>query len=120
MAQVHVLVFSDFGSRPVPSVEVRNSLRSRIAAISPLVDELMWLIAACRHADGNEADIEIALREALANAVIHGNRKDPDKQVEVVCRYGADGAVDVAIRDHGQGFDNRTFPDPTALGGCLA
>jgi serine/threonine-protein kinase RsbW len=113
MAQVHVPVFPSFGSRPVPSVEMRKSLPSQIAAISPLVDRLMSLIAACRSADGSEADIEIALREALANAVVHGNWEDPEKQVEVVCRCGADGSVDMTIRDQGQGFDSRTIPDPT-------
>ena len=114
MAQVRVPVFLKFGSRPVPLVEARYSMRSHIAAISPTLDALMSLIAACRRADGSEAEIEIALREALANAAVHGNREHPDKQVEVVCRCGADGAVDVSIRDQGRGFDSRTIPDPTA------
>jgi serine/threonine-protein kinase RsbW len=113
MAQVHVPVFPSFGSRRVPWVEVQNSLPSQVAAISPFVDRLMSLIAACRAADGTEFDIEAALHEALTNAIVHGNREDPEKQVEVACGCGADGSVDITIRDQGQGFDSSTIPDPT-------
>jgi serine/threonine-protein kinase RsbW len=114
MAQVHVPVFPSFGTRRIPWVEIQNSLPSQVAAISPFVERLMSLIAVCRAADGTEFDIEAALHEALTNAIVHGNREDPEKQVEVVCRCGADGSVDIAIRDQGQGFDSRTIPDPTA------
>ena len=114
MTQAHDCVFPNVGPRPGPSIEMRNPLPSRIEAISPLVVRIMSLIAACRAADGSEVDIEIALREALANAIVHGNREDPDKRLEVVCRCGIDGAVDITIRDQGHGFDSRTIPDPTA------
>ena len=112
MTQAHVC--PDFGSRPSPSIELRHSLPSRIGAISPLVARIISLVAACRTADGSEVEIEIALREALANAVVHGNREDPDKHVEVACRCEADGAVEITIRDQGHGFDSRTIPDPSA------
>lgn len=105
---------SDFEYRPIPSVEVRHSLRSQIAAVSPLVDQLMSLIRASRAADGSEGDIETALQEALTNAVVHGNRENPNKHVELICRCAADGAVDITIQDEGDGFDSSSIPDPTA------
>jgi len=113
IAQVHVPVFPSFGSRRVASVEMHSSLPSQVAAILPFVDQLMWLIAACRGANGSEFDVEIALREAITNAVVHGNREDPEKRVEVACRCGADGSVDITTRDQRHGFDSRTIPDPT-------
>ena len=113
MAQSHLSDHSDLEYRPVPSVEVRLSLRSQIAAISPLVDQLMSLIGASRAPDGSEGDIEIALREALTNAVVHGNRENPNKHVEIICRCAVDGAVDITIRDEGDGFDSSSIPDPT-------
>lgn len=103
-------------SRPVRFVvEMRRSLPSTVAAISPCVDQLMSLIATARSPDGSEVDIELALREAITNAVVHGNNHDPDKRVEVVCRFSLDGEVSITIRDQGQGFDSGALPDPTAV-----
>ena len=99
--------------RSGPHIRLELSLRSEVGAISPFVDTLMHLIRKCKWVAGNEEDIEIALREALANAVIHGNHEDPGKQVYVGCRGGTD-EVSIVIRDEGQGFDSGDVPDPTA------
>ena len=99
--------------RSGPHIRLELSLRSEVGAISPFVNTLMHLIRKCQWVAGNEEDIEIALREALANAVIHGNHEDPGKQVYVGCRGGTD-EVSIVIRDEGQGFDSGELPDPTA------
>ena len=58
-------------------------------------------------------DVEIALREALANAIIHGDHEDRRKHVQVTCRCEPD-EVAIAVKDEGSGFDINTVPDPTA------
>lgn len=59
------------------------------------------------------ADFEIALHEALANAVIHGAAGDPRRTFRVRC-YGEPGeGIVVAVRDQGPGFDPAAVPDPT-------
>jgi len=95
-------------------VELTYSLSSDVAMVSPFVDDLMHTINILRAMDGTEVDIEVALREALLNAMIHGNREDPGKRVylRVCCR--ADGEVSIAIRDEGAGFESGSVPDPTA------
>ena len=35
--------------------------------------------------------VHLAIEEALVNAIKHGNRKDPAKTVEVVCRISKNG-----------------------------
>jgi len=70
----------------VPFVELRQSLPSKVAVISPFTDQLIRFILNFRKADGRETDIEMALREALANAVIHGNGENSCKRVYVRCR----------------------------------
>jgi serine/threonine-protein kinase RsbW len=60
-----------------------------------------------------EADVELALREALANAVIHGNHENPQKYVHIRCCCKRD-EVSVAVKDEGRGFDINTVADPTA------
>jgi serine/threonine-protein kinase RsbW len=55
--------------------------------------------------------IGIAVREAVANAIKHGNREDPDKTVEV--DFGLEGdEVVVRVADQGEGFDLQKLPDP--------
>jgi serine/threonine-protein kinase RsbW len=62
-------------------------------------DELYWVVT--------------ALREALANAVRHGNRLEPERKVHV--EYRVDGCqVTIQIEDEGDGFDVSAVPDPTS------
>jgi serine/threonine-protein kinase RsbW len=103
----------------VPFVELRQSLSSRVAAISPFVEQLMRFVLYFRRVDGGEIDIETALREALANAVIHGNGDDSRKSVYVTCRCYMDGEVSITVRDEGRGFNSNAVPDPTFLENLL-
>jgi len=56
--------------------------------------------------------VELALQEALANAVRHGCGGDPSKQVQCCVAHDASGEVVIIIRDPGTGFDARAVPDP--------
>ncbi len=100
-----------------PFVELHQCLASRAAAISPFVDQLMRFIGLLmgRFGVGKEAkgEIEIAVFEALANAVIHGNHENTDKHVDVICRCSMDGELLIIVRDEGEGFDCSAVPDPT-------
>jgi serine/threonine-protein kinase RsbW len=110
-------------SSSAPVVELRQSLASRAADISPFVDQLMRFIKLFTLRLGiakeTEDDIEIAVLEALANAVIHGNGENPDKQVHLSCRCSMDGEISIVVRDEGEGFDTRAVPDPTEPQGLL-
>ena len=100
-------------------VELRQSLPSQVGAISPFLDQLMRFIQRFP-GEGNETDIEIAIREALTNAIVHGNRENHEKCVYVTCRCSQDGQVLITIRDQGEGFDNGALADPTALENILS
>src|SRR5579864_835684 len=115
MAHTQSLSLLPRNGHSVPFVELRQSLPSKVAAISPFTEQLMLFILNFRMADGSEIDIEMALREALANAAIHGNGDDSRKSVYVTCRCYMDGEVSVTVRDEGKGFDSSTVLDPTAL-----
>jgi serine/threonine-protein kinase RsbW len=112
--------FLSRNTRSFPFVEVRQSFSSTIATISPFVDQLMRFIERFRGSDATDTDIEMALREALANAVIHGNREDPTKRVYVTCRCYGDEEVFIKVEDKGNGFDASTVPDPTTPSRRLA
>jgi serine/threonine-protein kinase RsbW len=96
-------------------LEVRTWVQSEIGQISPLVDWLMNLIAAYGCVRGEEQFVELALREALSNAILHGNRLDAHKLVHVCCRCEGRNGVFIVVRDQGQGFDPNQVPDPLAF-----
>jgi serine/threonine-protein kinase RsbW len=79
----------------------------------------MRFILKFRSADGSEVDIEMAVREALANAVIHGNGESSRKHVHIECRCYTNGEVSITVRDEGPGFDTSAVPDPTTPEGRL-
>jgi serine/threonine-protein kinase RsbW len=56
-------------------------------------------------------DIELAVREVVANAVLHGNRQDPNKRIFLTAAADPSGLV-IYVRDEGQGFDPSSVPDP--------
>jgi serine/threonine-protein kinase RsbW len=96
-------------------LEVRTWVHSEIALISPLVEWLMGLIAASRCVSGREEYVELALREALCNAMLHGNRLQARKLVHVRCRLEYCSGVYLVISDQGEGFNPKTLPDPLAV-----
>jgi len=89
-------------------------MKSEIEAISPFVDALMLKIREIHCDPGAEFAIELALREALANAVLHGNRQDSGKQVHVRCDCDESSGISLVVRDEGPGFDPAKVPDPLA------
>lgn len=55
--------------------------------------------------------IKIALEEALVNAIKHGNKLDPRKQVRIEASITPKQA-EICIEDEGPGFDRSLVPDP--------
>ena len=109
------------GKRSRPSIlEIDTWMPSEIQAISPTLDRLMRLIEGLQCIPGAERDVELALREALVNAVVHGNQKDPEKKVHIRCRCGPGKEISIVVTDQGKGFDfektagNGPTPDPAA------
>jgi serine/threonine-protein kinase RsbW len=111
-AKVATPVSQSFHSAPY--VELRNSLPTHVDLNSPFVDELMRFIARFRVSAGNNSEIELALREALVNAMVHGNQQDPHKRVYVKCRCAADGEVSLTVEDEGHGSENHVVIDPSS------
>ena len=96
-------------------LDVHTWVRSEIALISPLVDWLMSLIAASRCVLGDEQFVELALREALSNAMLHGNRLDAGKLVHIRCCCECGHGVFIVVRDQGHGFDPSNVRNPLVV-----
>src|ERR1700731_3477644 len=101
-------------------LEIDAWIPSEISAISPLVERLMRLVEGSHCIRGEESAVELALREALNNAVVHGNRLDAHKLVHVRCRCKVGRGISLIVSDQGQGFDANSLPDPLAVENLLA
>ncbi len=61
---------------------------------------------------GDMFHVQMALEEAIVNAIEHGNLRDPAKKVHVQFDVNAD-RVNIVIADEGKGFDHQNVADPT-------
>jgi serine/threonine-protein kinase RsbW len=69
---------------------------------------------------GDVEGIGLAVREALANAIVHGNQCDPEKVVGILVAVNERCDLLIIIRDSGSGFDPSRVPDPTVGDSLLA
>ena len=76
------------------------------------VDRIMNVVREMSCASGSEFEIELALREALVNAVVHGCKSDPDKIVQCCVACDETRGLLIVVRDPGPGFDLASLPNP--------
>ena len=98
---------------PSEEPQVRISIGSRfehIDLIQVVVDDALERLGLD---DDSRHWVGIAIREAVANAIKHGNRQDPEKEVEVELAIVGDEAI-IRVVDQGEGFDLQAVEDPLA------
>ena len=74
------------------------------------VSEKAAMLAGFQH--GEALDLALAVREAVVNAIVHGNRRDPERNVDIAFEVDP-SRLRARIRDRGDGFDPSDMPDPT-------
>jgi serine/threonine-protein kinase RsbW len=89
-------------------------------AIALFADQVMLLLQQRDATNGKGFEVELALREALANAVLHGCKSDPAKRVECTVACEEDGSILIIVRDPGKGFDPLSVPSPLVAENILA
>jgi len=94
-------------------LRMEATLDGHVDAIHPVVDSIMQMVRAMGCAAGKEAEVEMALIEALANAVVHGAKNDRSKKIQCCVACDASRGMLIVIRDPGEGFDPRAIPSPT-------
>ena len=82
------------------------------AAMSKIQSGMNELLASRQWPEDDTMKVELALQEALANAIRHGCKGDPTKQVQCLVSFDASGNVVIVVRDPGPGFDVTTVPNP--------
>lgn len=87
-------------------------LASRFENIEVAERALVDLCHRAGCAEDEEYWLVTALREAVANAVRHGNRQEPSRLVRIAYTI-ANSTVTIRVEDEGDGFDPADIPDPT-------
>ncbi|MGB9179815.1 MAG: ATP-binding protein [Pyrinomonadaceae bacterium] len=88
------------------------TLPSRIEAVGDAADAAAQVVSRSGLGEDAAFGVDMAVREAVTNAVLHGNQQDETKLVEVTFRNSNDG-LEISVRDQGQGFRPENVPDPT-------
>ena len=90
-------------------LELPNDIRSIEHAVEYVMEHCS---GCCAYARKLNLNFRVGLSEALSNAMLYGNERDPGKhvRVEVTIR---DEEVTARVTDQGAGFDHATVPDPT-------
>jgi serine/threonine-protein kinase RsbW len=108
------------GSKSIALKKVLPFLREKIEFVIPskiewMHEVLSYLIERTAHLGiikPSTSNIFVALDEAIANAIKHGNKSDPNKRIHVVADISAEQAI-FTITDEGDGFDLNSLPNPT-------
>lgn len=101
----------DFDSEKLV-MKLKVALAAERSAVDPVVQNIMGVVRGMQCAVGKEDDIELALTEALANAVVHGAKEDPSKVVECIVACDEQRGMLIMVRDPGPGFDPGALPNP--------
>ena len=88
------------------------SLPSRIEAVDAAATAVAEFISRSGISEEAAFRIDMAVREAVTNAVLHGNRQEQSKAVELTLKSSPD-AIEISVHDYGQGFNPEEVPDPT-------
>jgi len=88
-------------------------IENQYDAAVKVLDSILSEVTRCGFNDQACFGIRLALDEAMANAIRHGNANDPDKQIEI--HYSVNiKETRISITDQGNGFVPEELPDPTA------
>jgi serine/threonine-protein kinase RsbW len=98
-----------------PGMERVLNIASRIEnlrEVEKIVDEIS---TACSMSSEVYGNVLIATLEAANNAILHGNKLDENKDVNLAFKWD-DNQLELVVTDQGKGFNYKDIPDPTAPG----
>jgi serine/threonine-protein kinase RsbW len=90
---------------------VTLDLQSRLDVLAEVQATVEQLTDAVGLDDDAAADVAVAVRESVINAIRHGNHMQLDKHVRVSLVV-FDESIEVEVADEGAGFDPDSLPDP--------
>jgi serine/threonine-protein kinase RsbW len=86
-------------------------VKSRPSAIVKVCDQILSKLEASGFDKDDIFAVHLALEEAFLNAVNHGNKMDPTKEVKIDYSVGLD-KIEISVTDEGEGFEPEAVADP--------
>lgn len=87
------------------------SLRSELSSLNR-VEQMIQELTQEYHLEQEVTDrITMALHEAITNGILHGNKLDPSKTVEIDTHLEGN-LLRITVRDQGEGFNPNALPNP--------
>ncbi|MBL1214757.1 MAG: ATP-binding protein [Ignavibacteriae bacterium] len=79
----------------------------------PEIESFILEIAEQNNVDEEKFNcIALSTAEAASNSILHGNKNDPTKKVEIKVVV-TDKVMRIIFKDEGKGFEPKSVPDPT-------
>ncbi len=94
-------------------IKLDLTLAGDVKAIDPAVEQIMGAIREMSCGDGKAFEIELAVREALANAIVHGCGENRELTVRISVGCDEQRGMIIVVKDPGTGFDPARLPNPT-------
>ncbi|SHJ52651.1 serine/threonine-protein kinase RsbW [Dethiosulfatibacter aminovorans DSM 17477] len=98
-------------------MDFRKRFRSDIDLAQKVISEVLGMVDGRLNSD-NLFDLRLILNELICNSIIHGNRKDGERYVDLYL-YMDDMIVEITVSDEGDGVkvNNRYNVDELKPGG---
>jgi len=100
------------------ATSVRLVLSSEIRLVDVVHAAAERLAGIAGFDDDDALNVGLAVREAVINAIVHGNGQDASRKVDLLLRVNA-RSITARVRDQGTGFDAAATPDPTTADNLL-
>ena len=89
-------------------IKIESSIEN-LRIVENTIDEATNLIGISQD---NYGKILVSAMEAVNNAIVHGNRSNPEKMVDIEIS-SMNGQLNITVTDEGSGFKPESVPDPT-------
>jgi serine/threonine-protein kinase RsbW len=88
------------------------TLPSRIESVEEAAVAIAGILGRLGVSEEATFAVDMAIREAVTNAVLHGNKQHDKKFVRVTIESSPD-SIEISVHDEGEGFNPQDVPNPT-------
>ena len=90
---------------------IQFSIPSDFSHMTEVVDKTEEICRKFHFPNEEMQNLVVSVSEALSNAIVHGNKQDPEKNVSIKFSI-SDAKMSIAIKDEGDGFNLKKIPNP--------
>jgi serine/threonine-protein kinase RsbW len=87
------------------------TMKSKSTTLKEAEGKLKAILDGLKVSESEKHNLLVAASEAVNNAISHGNRNDPEKNVTLDVEY-KDKVIVISVEDEGGGFNPDSIPDP--------